>query len=242
MKLTDKVRKYMERVEKDTGREIVIERASELAIRGMKFSFEPDQENFIIRTTVDFDEIEEKYQESIIHEATHGLLYYVKGYYNPESKSTPTDNEESILSILATMVDDIVVNKTMQDEGFRRNWKEISRGLNKEIKDMRASRDYYEKNSSDPLEKSRLKVLRYVVCWGSLKHLKLRPKAERIVERYLKVSEEHYPDEFRMAKKITEVITQNDIFDPVGHEKAMREILKLWGLEESTELKYYSSK
>jgi len=240
MKLSDKAKKFLKRIEKETGREIIVERKSKSEMGGFPAYFEPDRKNFVIQIREDIEEDTESFQNMIIHEAIHGLLIYAKGYYHPEPKSASINELKLILVLLASLVDDIVVHRITHDEGFKINWDEYLRMVKIEIKVARGGKEMYKTVSSDPLVRSKFKVLRYVVAWGCLKYLKLRPKPKRILKRFLKAFEERYLDEFKMAKKIIEVITQNNIFTKDGQKEVIRQIWRLWDLEESTELKYYS--
>jgi hypothetical protein len=240
LKISGDAKKYLNKISRETGREIVIEEATDLGIPEMIAAFKPSQEDFIIRVLARIDENDERFQETIIHEAVHGLLYYSKGYYHPEPESACTESVSLSLDILASMVDDIAVNKIMQDKGFR-EIKEIHlRAFRKEIRAARESNDFYTRVSSDPAVQKIFKVCRYVVVWGFVQYLALKPMAKRIFKRYLKVFEKAYHDEYEIANRITEVITNYDIFAAEGQQKALKEIVKICGFEQVTRLADYS--
>lgn len=235
-----KTRNFLERISKETGREIIIEKGLGTQIPGMKAAFEPDRKNIVIKIREDFEENDANIQDSIIHEAIHGLLYYGKGYCFPEPRFPPTYMERESANILLSMVDDIVVNKIMQDEGFP-PIRDVYLGMiKKETEAAKGLTDIYENVSYDPLVRSRFMVYRFVMAWGYLEYYKVKRVESKIIERFLEAFEEAHPDEFKMAKEIVEVLSQNDVFTSKGHHKAMMEILRLWDLDNLTVLRYYS--
>jgi len=230
----------LERISRETGREIRVEKGLSTRIGGIKAAFEPDRKYIIIKIRDDIEEDDVNIQESIIHEAIHGLLYYGKGYCFPESRFPPTYMERESVNILISMVDDIVVNKIMQDEGVSPIGNVYLGMVKKETKAAEGSTDIYENVSYDPIVKSRFMVYRFVMAWGYLEYYKVTRKERKILERFLESFEDAYPDEFKMARDIVEVLSQNDDFTSDGHHKAMMEILRLWELDNLIVLRYYS--
>lgn len=239
-RVAEKTRDFLKRTSRETGREVRIEKGLRTRIGGIKAAFDPDRKHIIIRIREDFEEDDASIQNSIVHEAIHGLLHYGRGYCYPEPRFPPTHMEKESGNILISMVDDIVVNKIMQDEGFPPIGNVYLRMVKKETKAAEESTDIYQNVSYDPTVKRRFMVYRFIMAWGYLEYYEVTRKERKTLERFLETFEEAYPDVFNMARDVVDVLSQNDVFTSKGHHQAMVEILRLWDLDNLIVLRFYS--
>lgn len=170
-------------------------------------------------------------EQSIAHEITHGLLTYGSKNYcslNPKQRLNQVGAES--LSALQTMIEDIVVNKLIQEEGFSPYAFDYLNEVKRETTSARKGRDYYSQ-FKDTQIKHRFMVFRYIMAWGYLEYFDLDPHARRTLVKFLKAFESSYPDQHKMAVQIRQAIAKNDIFTAEGYEAALRECLSLWKLD-----------
>lgn len=238
----------MERIRDETGRGIVIEWAKPENLDWLSgipsaFLFDPD----CIRILINSDlvrliqqsyllPIEETIEELIAHEATHGLLIHGMGFCRNVLEDSASDSAREQTSILFSMIQDIRVNKILQEEGYSPLGGVYLYQVINEINSMRKGEDYYDNYSYDPLLKDRIMVWHYIMAWAYLKYFDLKSHDRRTIKKFTKIFENKYPKQFEMASQVRTIILQNNIFSAEGHNNAMKELVKLWGLEDLVRL------
>ena len=173
---------------------------------------------------------EEEIEYSIAHEITHGLLIYKEGYCQAVFQRPASNNERHAVSLLLTMVDDIVVNKIISDNGFPPFSPSYLSMVKEEIRSAQKGIDIYTRIANDPRVKNSYMVSRYITAWGFLEYFALERDERYALRTFLKSFQEFYPDLYEMAEQIKAIIIHNDIFTPRGHRKTIEQILNLWGL------------
>jgi len=243
-----KLANYLEKIRDRTGREIVIEwaRPDNLDwLSGMPsaFLFDPDRIHILINSDIVrliqqlyLLPIEEIIEELIAHEATHGLLIHGKGFCRNVLEVSASDSARKRSSILFSMVQDISVNKILQQEGYSPLGDVYLHQVIDEINSMRKDEDYYDNYSYDPLLKDRFMVWRYIMAWAYLKYFDLQSHDRRTIKKFTKIFENKYPKQFEIASQVRTIILENDIFKAEGHNNAMKKLVKLWGLEDLVRL------
>jgi hypothetical protein len=229
--LSAKLRTYLLKIEDETGRKIMIIRGH-VGLPGMPASFRQHPSDIIIAIASSIDINNPNLEHTFAHEATHGFLIYKKGYYKPVFKRTANSIESKIVSILFTMIDDIVVNKIISEEGFSSFASKYFSILKIETLAAQWGKDPYKAYASDPLLRSRFMAYRYISAWGFLTYLNPEPLNIQIIMDFLKSFEKTHPKETKMAKQIQSLILQHDIFTPEGHFTLMKKLLKLWELQD----------
>ena len=84
------------------------------------------------------------------------------------------------------MIEDIVVNKIVQDEGFAALAPRYLDIVKKEIAAALEGKDYYAKYAYSPVFKNRFMVFRFILAWGCMRYHNLKPAALKTLGRFLK--------------------------------------------------------
>jgi len=115
---SDKLARYLTRVERETGRTVELRFVTDLELPGANnaFALHPSSIIILLRKGIDWGSPE--HESSIAHKATHGYLIYKLGYSYLTTKSNSAENETVHIRLPVTMIDDIVVNSIVQREGF----------------------------------------------------------------------------------------------------------------------------
>jgi len=198
---------------------------------GLKAAFVPDPRSIKIILDPGI-ELRTNYAEySIAHELTHGLLAYAMGYAQLTPKRMVTAKEQKHLNLASVLLQDVVVNRILQTEGFA-PFSPIYLGtVQQETKIANARRIYhYPDFTNDEEGRDRWMVVRYIIAWGLVEYCELDQKPRDLLAAYLSAFENAYPKQFNMAEQIKSLIKANDIFDAQGYRKAMAGILDLWKL------------
>ncbi|HML05095.1 MAG TPA: hypothetical protein VK426_04900 [Methanobacterium sp.] len=224
---SSKLQNYLEKIEKETGREVKILESPHLGLKGMwaGYRYHPNFIIVIIRSGV--EKSNETLERSIAHEATHGYILFKKNYCRADFNESISENEKKDVQMIFTMVDDIVVNKIISENGFDPFGEEYLAVVQKEVDSMLAGVDFYHQFSDDLLFDDLLMITRYIVAWGFLEYFELSEDAFNILKKYAEVFKDTYSYQHDIAEKIKATIKDNDIFESEGHCKAMVAILKL---------------
>ncbi|MGZ7043512.1 MAG: hypothetical protein ACXVHM_02880 [Methanobacterium sp.] len=231
--LSSKLKNYLDKIEKETDKEIKILESPHLGLKGMwaGYRYHPHFIIIIIRSGV--QKTNEALERSIAHEATHGYILFKNKYCRAEFIQDISANEKKDIQMIFTMVDDIVVNEIIQENGFDPFGDEYLAVVAKEIESMIAGVDIYRQFSDDLLFDDLLMITRYIIAWGFLEYFELNHETYDTLNKYINVFKDTYPLQYDIASKIEKIIINNDIFSSEGHCKAMIEILKI--------LKFYDS-
>ena len=243
-----KLAMYLERIRDKTKREIVIELAKPENLDWLSgvpsvFLFDPDRILVLInsKTVISIQQlyllpVEEIIEELIAHEATHGLLIHGMGFCRNVVENSASDSARKQISILFSMVQDIRVNKILQEESYSPLGGVYLYRVMDEIESMWKGEDYYDNYSYDPLLKDRNMVWHYIMAWAYLKYFDLEFIDRTTIEKFTRIFENKYPKQFEMASQARTIILQNDILSAEGHNNAMKELVKLWELEDLVRL------
>lgn len=224
-----KLLKYIEHVEHQTKRRTRFEYVDGFNLSGHSFGFRLDPHSLCIGVIRGNNLDDLRAERSIAHEITHGLLIYGLGYYALTAKETASDEDIQHLSLLS-FIDDIVVNKIIQEQGFPVFGATYYEMLNKEIQAARCGVDIYDPSYST-LFKRRYMASRYILSWGAIQYYDLDPDDRNLLTEFLRVFQKAFPRPYMVAKDIEELILKNDIFSTVGHKHTLENILKQWNLE-----------
>jgi hypothetical protein len=135
------------------------------------------------------------------------------------------------------MIDDIIVNKKINEAGFSPFPPIYLYVVKGETKAARDGIDYYRQFSGDPVFKSRFMVLRYISAWGFTKYFNLKPSEIGIIGKFLKTFSKSFPTEYEMISNVRGLMLKNDIFTVEGHRTVLEGVFKLWRLEALVEPK-----
>jgi len=229
-----KLSKYLRKVVIETGREIKFRFVADPGgLPGIIAGFKLHPSYILIQLEKGTDWGSPENEHTIAHEATHGYLIYKLGYSYPKAKRKLTENEIEHGNLLWMMIDDIVVDRIIQKEGFTPLGSEYLNMVERETRAARKGSDReYDRFSHNPLLKDRFMILRYIVAWGFMRYCDLEPYARKIINKYLKAFEKSFVEQFAMADQIREIILQHDIFSVHGHYEAVEAVTRLWHLED----------
>jgi hypothetical protein len=233
IELTEKLRGYANKIIKETGRQILIHTTIDIGISGMAAYFVEHPTHIFIGISSDMPI--ELLEQGLAHEFTHGLLAYGRGYCRVRSRDQAGEADKQSLTLLVSMIEDIVVNKIVQSEGFETIPAVYLEEVQRETVSALQGRQHYGV-FPDPVFRERFMVYRYIQAWGFLRHIRMG-NAERIpLVRYEKAFREAYSKQNKMASKVKAAILKNDIFTSAGYHAVVKEVVKLWGLENVVEI------
>lgn len=228
LELSEKIKAYIEKIEKETGRSVLIEIVQDVGLRGMKAEFELDPEYIRVKIVQNIDM--KKFEQSIAHEITHGFLAYKKKYCQLDYVQESNAIEGMSISIIVTMIEDIVVNKIIQEKNFQPYPYDYLDKIQNDIKNIRKSKGSFPQLHQDPLLNGRIMILRYIGAWGFLKYFNLDSFSRRVIYKFIKCFKKSYSKQYEAAGQIEEIIIENNIFTPEGYYKAIKRCLELWNL------------
>lgn len=235
--LYSRLESYLKKVERETSKPIKIIESHDLGIKGMlsAYRYHPDYIIIIIKAGV--TRFKRDMIRSIAHEATHGFLIFREGYCRPKFHKNLAEQLIKDARLIFTMLDDIVVNKIIQDNGFSPYGSEYIPSVKRETKAALNRENIYSSYSSDKLFQQILKSSRLVIAWAFLEFFNLDKSHKQVLKEFINAFRENFPQEYRLGMEITQIISKHNIFNSKGHGKALVEILDLWSLNEILELK-----
>lgn len=245
LKISEKVEAYIEEVEKETGRQVLLKSVQDVGLEGLDAVFKVDP----VYILAEF--IENKYQDSkgninqeevdrsIVHEVTHGFLAYKKGHYQfNEIFNQANETERLSIPLLFTMIEDIVVHKITCENNFLVYPQSYIKMVNKEIDYMRDRKDIYINFSKyGLLFKDRFMIWRYIQAWGLLEYANIyKLKDKKNLNKFLNIFQKSYYKQYKEAEKIITIIKEKDIFTTEGFNETIKECLDLWNLANLVEI------
>ncbi len=230
---SSKLLAYIDKVESATRRQIKIEfvNPNDFGTYGESFGHRIDPTFLYVGIEQGTKTDDLRAERSIAHEITHGLLNYGLGYCTLNMKQTATDDEWRQLCALS-VVDDIVVNKFIQDEGFSPIGNNYHLMIKKEIQAARYKDDSLWSNPSNGLfYNRRYMALRYILAWGMKQYCQIEPDLQGKIDEFLKLFQKAFPMPFAIASDIRDLIIKNDIFQASGHRIVIEKLVKEWNLQ-----------
>ena len=234
LELSEKLKAYIEKIEKETGRSVSIKMVQDVGLRGMKAAFEIDPEYIRVKIVQNIET--KKYEQSIAHEITHGFLAYKKKYCQLDYVQEPNEMEGKSIDIIVTMTEDIVVNKIVQENNFQPYPYDYLDKIQNDTKNIRKSKGKLPQLHQDPVLNDRIMILRYIGAWGFLKYFNLDSFSRRVISKFIKCFKKSYPKQYEAAGQIEEIILENNIFTSEGHNNAIKKCLDLWNLTNLVEI------
>jgi hypothetical protein len=208
---------------------------------GMQTAFGYDSSSIFIMLPQGTTRIGRRWEHSVYHEATHGLLLFNQGYHTFERREALTSEETKLAMILGSIVDDIVVNKIVSEEGVQPFGYYYLQTVKQENMALKNGRDPYAAHLKiGPDFGAKFKICRYILAWSFLEHFRLVYLNRRLLRRYLRLFSESFPDQIPETEKSVDLISSHNIFSPQGHGVVIREISRLWGISGKVAMVVYS--
>ena len=239
IKLSPRADALIEWVRQETEKPVNINFVDNIGINmPARFTITPDQ--IRIDIVMGKQQSNDDVDHSACHEAIHGYLIHKRGYYFPEPIVKLTPEDARLLSLVGTTIDDIVVNKILEDSGIKPISPTYIRMVKKEIKAMNEGKDIYR----EFLEVGRIfhekfKVFRYVMAWGTLNYYTLLLDDRKVLSRFMKHFKRYYSTHVNEADGIIHHIIEHDIFTREGHRSTFGYVCDLWRLGEKIRLSTY---
>lgn len=237
---SDRLNKFLDKIQDETGREIYFEESTDLGIKGITAAYQYHPQYLLIIFNSKYPRAPEDVERSIAHEATHGYILYKLGFCRSQYYTGVSDDYKRDIQLIFTMVEDIVVNKIIMDNGFPPFGHEYLPMVQEEIRVARrgeeAGEDFYHEFTDNPHLEALLMISRYIIAWGFLRYYTLRQEETEIIREFTRTFEEFYPDFHRYAAKVVEILEEKDIFNGEEECEAIHEILKLFKMDEGVEL------
>jgi hypothetical protein len=237
-KLSDKLLDYKNLIEKETGKEIKFTFVDNVGLRGVDASYfyHPDYIDIQVVNNISPEQAE----QSLPHEFTHGWLNHKLKYAYIKPKRGLSEKEFFLASLLGTMIEDLIVNKHLQDENFPPLSSGYLPNTKKETRMLRKTKNYFSKstdpNLTDVDKRNRIITWRYVFAWGFREFLELGLSDKNVLLEFIRALRYAHPAQCQIASQIIKLIQENNIFTREGHYKVIDECIKLWGLTDTVEL------
>lgn len=252
LKLSEKVKAYVEKIEKETGYNVLIEGVNHIDVGGLgsDIAMTLDHKNKYIHVKIDEkkfikdleEESEEEFKEdtdsAIAHEVTHGLFTLKKRYCGLTFRPLCSEEEKGIVNTLVTMIEDIPVNKIIhEEENYRlypKCYIKTTKNDTKYIRDIRKGKGE-DSQREEPMNKKDMvgMVFGYIQAWGYLEYFnldKINKKHKNIICRFIKEFKKACPKNYEEAEKIKKIIRENNILTSEGYNNAIKKCLELWNL------------
>jgi len=226
---------YLQKVEDETGRPIKILESQNLGVKGISVGFRYHPQYILIILNPSIKRSITDFERSIAHEATHGYILHRLRYCRPIFSPEIPDKFRQMTHLLFTMVEDLVVNKIIQDNGFLPFGSEYIPMLQREVevaeKGEQSGETFYHLFTPDPQTEDILMISRYIIAWGFLNYHSFKKDVQYTIQEFLQKFQHNYPHHYPRAAMVQEIIQKHDIFTAEGQCQVMKEIIALWGLE-----------
>ena len=235
--LSEKLLTYIDKIERETGRQTRFEYVDDFGSPGVQFAFRKDPNYLCIALKSGISLADPRIERSIAHEITHCFLIYGLGYYALDANDNSSDEDILHLSLLS-FIDDIIVNKTLQEHSFPPYSDTYLKMLKDDIQAAKSRVNIYGQSYSS-LYNRRSPASRYILAWACIKYYKLTAEARKLMNQLLKVFPNAFPVAYQIADSLRKVILKNDIFSVDGHKEVIGYMLKEWKLENKCTFKSY---
>lgn len=235
-----KLKEFLGKIQDETGREIIFRENTNLGIKGITAAYQYHPQKLIIILNPEYPRAREDVERSIAHEAVHGYILYRLGFCRSKyDEGVPGDCRRDV-QIVFTMVEDLVVNKVIMDNGFPPFGHEYLPTLREEIRVAREGEEvgeaFYHQFTDNPHREVLLMISRYVIAWGFLKYYALKEEEIELIREFTMVFKKFYPDYYEYAVEVVNIIEQRDIFKSDDECEAIHEILKLFKMDGAVKL------
>ncbi|HTX61559.1 MAG TPA: hypothetical protein VMC48_04565 [Methanobacterium sp.] len=227
---SDKLNGYLDKIQRETGREIKFLESSNLGIGGITAAYRYHPQYILIILNNKYARSPEDVERSIAHEATHGYLIHKLGFCRTEFSENVDDAYKRDVQLVLTMVEDIVVNRIISENSFPPFGHEYLPMVKEEIRiaqlGEKTGEEFYHKFAENPHLEALLMISRYIIAWGFLKFYLLNEEDEKLIRKFTAIFREYYPDYYTFTVKIVEILEKKDFFHGTGECEAAKDILK----------------
>jgi len=169
--------------------------------------------------------------EGVAHEITHGRLIYGRSYPHYITLDEANESERETIGPLISVLADVVVNKTIQDEGFAPFPPQYIELTKIETKKALAGDDVYLPLYPNAYFRRRFIGMRYLMAWAYLHYFHLPDDDKDVLTAFLRAAEARFPDEIAFANSVQVAMEQHNLFSPDGFRQAVNAACKAWHLD-----------
>ena len=220
---------YMRKVEEETGRRVCVTH-SKVAMLSRQ-TWQPNKTYILVILDPAANITDSDFVEGVAHEITHGKLIYGRSYPAYITLDEASESERKTISLLISLLADVVVNKTIQDEGFEPFPPQYIETTKEETLAALAGRDVYLSRYPDAYFRRRFIGTRYLLAWAYLRYYDLLDDDKDVLTAYLRAAEARFPDEIALANSVQVAMEQHNLFSPDGFRQAVNAAFKAWHLD-----------
>jgi len=235
-----KLNAFLNKIESETGHHVKFMESSNLGIKGIAAAFQYHPQYILIVLDREYPRTREDLERSIAHEAAHGYIIYKMGFCRTKFNLDVSDEYKRDVQLVLTMVEDIVVNKIISENGFLPYGSEYLPMVKEEIKIAQqgeeAGEEFYHKFAATPHLEALLMISRYIIARGFLKYYELIEEDYKLIEEFTRTFKKFYPDYYTFAIGIEGIMDKNDFFRGKEECETVWEILKLLNMDQGVEL------
>ncbi|MCX6013891.1 MAG: hypothetical protein NTV30_10945 [Chloroflexi bacterium] len=221
---------YIEKISKETGRQVIFEEARILKSFGTNVAIKTSPDAIVVLYLPDISFNSPPIERAAAREITRAFLLYGKGYGRRSYSRQPEETENKSIGLLFNTLDDIVINKLISSEGFVPFEDNYFTVIEEETEIIRKGKKYHQDLAPDLLFRDRFIACRYVTAWSFLNYFDPDQYNRRKLSKFVKEFQDGFPKQFMIAKELIELIQNNDIFLTEGHRVVVDYALKLWNL------------
>ncbi len=223
---------YLASIETEIGGSLEYTIVADLALRGNDFGYEVGQDNqTVLVTQRAFLPTTAHFEAGFAHEATHWLLGF-RGYAQPKPKKKLSDLENEYISICQTMVQDLVVNRLIEDNGFKVCGDRLVALMVLETEAHLKGGITYGKGdfAKDGKLQTMQRVMKRLLYEASLDYPGTSLSDRTAILAFLKAHGETCPLDVTHSETIQAFIKSEDIFTTEGYKKVVNEVASFWGI------------
>lgn len=239
-KFSEKLNLFLQKIESETGRQIKFMESSNLGIKGITAAFQYHPHYILIILDPEYPRQSSDIERSIAHEATHGYILYKLGFCRTQFNPDVSDEYKRDVQLVLTMVEDVVVNKIISLNGFPPYGTEYLPMVREEINiahgGEEAGEEFYHEFAAAPHLEALLMISRYIIAWGFLKYYDLKDDDGNLIKEFTNTFKRFYPDYYQFAREIEKIMDEKDIFIGKGECEAVRDILRLFNMDQGVKL------
>jgi len=228
--MSQKLRDYLTSIETGIGGAVEYAIVADDALKGNDFAYEVGQDNqTVLVTQRAFAPTTPHFEAGFAHEATHGLLYFRK-YAQPRHEKALSELEKEYVSNCQTMVQDLVVNKLIEDNGFKVCDDRLVAVMVGETEAHLKGGLIYEKGdfAKDLKLQTMLRVMKRLLYEASLNYPNTNPTDREAILAFLEAHGRTCPQDVTYTETIKTFINGEDLFTKAGYKKAVNEVAALW--------------
>ncbi len=226
--LTSNVQEYKNTIEKEIGIQIPIH--IENGSLPFQACFDSAQISIRIQSSYFAAISQSEFDQCIAHELTHALLRFKENYPSIEPEDLENPIHCRLAAVLATSLEDIVVEKRILDQSLGTLPSCFNRAVEDLYKFAKRNKVLSYIPCSDPLLKQWTIISKLIMVWSYQQNFLLTENQQTQVKRMYKAFERNYHKEYLIFEEIKNYIISSNIYTSVGYLNLLKGLLIKWNL------------